>query len=164
MSRLRILYADSDPNWRRDERLMASMTALERWGVANGVTIVCTPPYKHNRSIECMMGVVLYLMNTLLCASFLSGLFWGRAFLHAIMLINRRGSRRSCLPALRGGAKSRFEAFYGFKADVSLIVCPFGATAYVRLPDIKAADLQSLAYQGLFIGCTKNGMACLSTQ
>ena len=103
------------------------------------------------------MGVVLHLMNTLLCASFLSGLFWGRAFLHAIMLINRRGSRRSCLPALRGGAKSRFEAFYGFKADVSLIVCPFGATAYVRLPDIKAADLQSLAYQGLFIGCTKTG-------
>ena len=132
------------------------MTAAERWCMENDVAIIPTPPYKHNRTIEAMMNVVLHQMNVLLIAAYLSEIFWARAFLVAIFLINRRSSFRSRLPALRNGLITPFQAFHGFKPDLSGVF-PFGATCYVRLPGVKASHLRSLAYQGLYIGQARRG-------
>ena len=101
---------DSDPNAVRNTSLLRSMTALERWGLANGVKVIPIPPYKHNHTIESMMGVVLHLLNCLLVAAYLSSLFWARAFLHAIALLNRRGSYRSKIALLQGGHQTRYQA------------------------------------------------------
>jgi len=149
--RLRALYGDYDPTFIRHENFRHTLTSVELWCRDNDVLLLTSPPYKHNRLVENLMGLVLFTTNALLIGASLSHLLWGRAFLHAVYLIARRPLARSRKPALAGG-KTPFEAAHGYRPDLSVVLGPFGSTVYASIHGASPSQHLRVAKQGLFLG------------
>ena len=149
--RLRAIYGDYDPTFLRHENFRHTLTSVETWCRDNGVLLLTSPPYKHNRLVENLMGLVLFTTNALLIGASLSHLLWGRAFLHAVYLIARRPLARSRKPALAGG-KTPFEAAHGYRPDLSVVLGPFGSTVYANIPGASPSQHSRVAKQGLLLG------------
>ena len=150
--RLRALWADFDPTWaRHGDDVVLGQTRVMKWCIREGVRLLATAPYKHNRRVESVMGSIVYIVNCLLVASLLGHVFWGRAFLCATFLYARRSNPSSRKTALQNG-QTRYHAYHGHPADLTVHIGPFGMSVWVSIDGARASQHVRLGKAGIYLG------------
>jgi hypothetical protein len=148
-----VFLGDNDTAWavtgQGDTRTTA---AVSRWLAAlpeeQGAGFAFSAPYTHQHvDVERSMWLLYAFMNANLRRARFSGKIWSDALRAAVWQVN-------ALPGLRvrrAAGRSRYERYYGYELDKSLMIGIFGTTCYIHKEGVKVNSGLANAVPGYYI-------------
>ena len=146
------MHSDSDPNLRVNGAPSETYTVLRQKMSDAGIDVSFSPPHQHalNSWVENLRGRALHITNSILQHSYLSAQFRGRAYLHAIHILNVLpvpGSKHK--PLMDGSVP--WSLLRRTPPDYSLMVAPWGSSVMVKNIGTKSSQFKPCSDFGILM-------------
>ena len=151
------LHCDSDPMIRVNGKPSETYTWTRQ--KLSDAKIGCTfsPPHQHalNSYVENFRGRAIHVQNSMIQHAYLTSKLRGRAFLHAVQILNCLSVPGSDHPPLKEG-NCPFSLFHGYDPDYSIFVAPWGSSCMVKSIGAKSSQLVPCSQYGILVNISSD--------